>query len=129
MAPAAAAPATSGAITAGNTILDKTVPTLTAEIPAPTITAPIRPPNNACDELDGRPTNQVVRFHRMAPTRPAKIITGVTFESTTMPPEIVFATSVDSSAPATFSTAAIRTATFGFSAPVATDVAIALALS
>ena len=46
-----------------------------------------------------------------------------------MPPEIVFATSVDRNAPATFRMAAISTATLGFSAPVATEVAIALALS
>jgi hypothetical protein len=65
----------------------------------------------------------------MAPTRPAKIMVGVTSASFTMPPEMVFATSVDRNAPATFSTAAISTATFGLSAPVATEVAIALAES
>ena len=65
----------------------------------------------------------------MAATRPAKIIVGVTKASLTMPPEMVFATSVDRKAPATFRIAAISTAVRGRSAPVATDVAIAFALS
>ena len=46
-----------------------------------------------------------------------------------MPPEMVLATSVDRNAPATFRMAATSTATLGFNAPVATEVAIALALS
>ena len=54
---------------------------------------------------------------------------GVTRVSSTMPPEIVLATSVDRNAPTTFSTPLIRTATFGRSAPVAMDVAIAFAVS
>ena len=29
--------------------------------------APIRPPTSACDELDGRPYHQVMRFQAMAP--------------------------------------------------------------
>src|SRR5664279_5770376 len=89
----------------------------------------MRPPNSACDELDGRPNSQVVRFHRIAATRPAKIIVGVTNASLTKPPEIVFATSVDRNAPTPFRIAAITTAVRGRSAPVATDVPIALALS
>ncbi len=125
----AARPATSGATTAGSMILDMITEKFTPEVPAPISTAPIRPPNRACEELDGNPNSQVIRFHRMAPTSPAKIIVGVTSASLTMPPEMVFATSVDRNAPATFSTAAISTATFGFSAPVATEVAIALALN
>ena len=129
MARPAARPATSGAITAGSRILDTTTEKFTPETPAPIRTAPIRPPNRACEELDGRPNSQVIRFHRMAPTRPAKIIVGVTRASLTIPPEMVLATSVDRKAPTTFRTAAISTATLGFSAPVATEVAMALALS
>ena len=34
----------------------------------------MRPPNSACDELDGMPNSQVSRFHRMPPMRPAKMI-------------------------------------------------------
>src|ERR1700712_1960568 len=125
----AARQATTGATTAGRRIFETTMEKLTPEAPAPISTAPISPPNRACEELDGNPSNQVIRFHKMAPDRPAKIIVGWTRASFTMPPEIVFATSVDRNAPATFSTAAIRTATFGFNAPVATEVAIAFALS
>src|SRR6476619_2643389 len=116
-------------MTAGSRIFDTTTEKFTPATPAPTSTAPISPPKRACDELDGRPNNQVVRFHRMAATNPAKIMVGVTKASLTMPPEMVLATSVDRNAPATFSTAAISTATFGLSAPVATEVAIALAES
>jgi hypothetical protein len=129
VAAAAAAPATNGAITAGNKIFDTTVEKFTAFTPAPTMTAPINPPNNACEDDDGNPTNQVNKFHKIAPTNPANTNVGVTNASFTIPPEIVFATSVDKNAPATLSTAAIPTATFGFNAPVATDVAIAFALS
>ncbi len=102
---------------------------LTPEAPAPIRTEPISPPKSACDELDGSPSSQVTRFHRMAPTSPAKIIVGVTTASLTIPPEMVLATSVDRKAPATFRMAAMSTATLGFNAPVATDVAIAFALS
>src|SRR6476661_147576 len=114
---------------AGSRIFDTTTEKFTPDTPAPTSTAPISPPNNACEELDGSPNSHVVRFHRIAATSPAKIIVGVTSASLTMPPEMVLATSVDRNAPATFSTAAISTATFGLSAPVATEVAIALAES
>src|SRR6478609_2331683 len=125
----AARPATTGATTAGSRIFDTITEKLTPEVPAPTSTAPMSPPNRAWDELDGNPNSQVMRFHRMAPTSPAKIITGVTRASLTMPPEIVLATSVDRNAPTTFSTAAMMTAVRGRNAPVATEVAIALALS
>lgn len=87
------------------------------------------PPKSACDELDGRPTSQVSRFHRIAPTSPAKIIPGETRVSSTMPPEIVLATSVDRKAPTMLRAPLTRTAVRGFSAPVAMDVAMALAVS
>src|SRR6478609_5294417 len=114
---------------AGSRIFDTTTEKFTPDTPAPTSTAPISPPNNACDELDGNPNSHVVRFHRIAATSPAKIIVGVTRASFTIPPEIVLATSVDRNAPATLRIAAINTAVRGRSAPVATDVAIAFALS
>jgi len=46
-----------------------------------------------------------------------------------MPDDTVFATWVDRNAPTRLSTAEIRTAVRGFSAPVATEVAIAFAVS
>src|SRR5882757_5809819 len=102
---------------------------LIAPPPAATQVAPIRPPNRACDELDGRPKYQVARFHRIAPTRPAKITVGLILVSSTRPLEIVLATSVERNAPTRFSTAEMATATLGRSAPVATEVAIAFAVS
>ncbi len=49
--------------------------------------------------------------------------------SLTMPPEMVVATLTERKAPAKFSTAAMATATLGLRAPVAMEVAIALAVS
>ena len=46
-----------------------------------------------------------------------------------MPPEMVLATSVDRKAPTRLSVPAAMTATFGLSAPVAIEVAMALAVS
>ena len=84
----------------------------------------MRPPNKACDELDGRPTSQVRRFHKIAPQRPAKITVGVISFSLTSPLEIVFATSMDRNAPTRLSTPAMSTAVRGFSALVAIEVAM-----
>ncbi len=75
----------------------------------------------------------MTRFQSLAPIRPAKIMVGVICTppspSRMMPPETVFATSVLRNAPTRFRTAAIATATRGFSAPVAMGVAIAFAVS
>ena len=57
------------------------------------------PPNRACEELDGRPNSQVIKFQTMAPTKPARMIGTVISESSKKPPEIVFATSVERQAP------------------------------
>ena len=100
-----------------------------ASAPPATNVAPMRPPNNACDELEGRPRYQVVRFHRIAPTSPAKITTGLMRVSSTSPPEIVLATCTDRKAPARFRQPASAAATLGRSAPVAIEVAMALAVS
>ncbi len=99
--------------------------------PAATTTAPMSPPKSAWDEEEGRPKSQVTRFHRMAPARPAKIIAGAAWTrvSSNMPWEIVLATSVDRQAPMTLRIAATRTARRGVKAPVATEVAMALAES
>ena len=104
--------------------------------------APIRPPKSACDELDGMPNSQVSRFHRMPPMRPAKMIVrpvdasipGIrapVLPSWTFSTEVVTvtATSTDRKAPTRLRTPASSTAVFGFSAPVAIDVAIALPVS
>src|SRR3954452_10387180 len=97
--------------------------------PPATQVAPMRPPNSACDELEGNPRYQVTRFHRMAPISPEKITTGWMSFSSTSPPEMVLATWTDRKAPPTFSHAPTATAVLGRNAPVAIDVAMALAVS
>src|SRR5215212_3508655 len=121
--------ATTGDSRAGRMILFSTALKLIAPTPPAAQVAPIRPPKSACDELEGSPRNQVTRFQRMAPTSPAKITTGLMSVSSISPPEIVFATWTDRKAPATFRHAAIVTAVRGRKAPVAIDVAMALAVS
>src|SRR3954454_11818571 len=121
--------ATTGASTAGRTILFSTTSKWIADAPPATQVAPISPPNSACDELEGSPRYHVTRFHRMAPISPAKITTGLIAVSSTKPPEMVFATDTDRKAPARFRQAAIATAVLGRNAPVAIDVARALAVS
>ena len=63
-----------GAATAGISTFWVTPVQLTPAVPSAARPAPIRPPNSACDELDGMPNSQVSRFHRMPPIRPAKMI-------------------------------------------------------
>jgi hypothetical protein len=84
---------------------------------------------SACDELDGRPTYQVARFQAMAPTSPAKTTVNVIAPLSTIPSAMVAATDRLRNAPAKFRTADKATATFGLSAPVEMDVAMALAVS
>src|SRR4051794_27164832 len=121
--------ATTGASTAGRTILFSTASKWIACTPPATQAAPMRPPKSACEELEGSPRYQVTRFHRMAPISPAKITTGLMSASSTRPPEMVLATWTDRKAPATFRHAATATAVLGRNAPVAMDVAMALAVS
>ena len=118
---------------AGRITFCSTVSKLMEWKPMPTTAAPIRPPNRACEELDGRPLSQVIMFQRTAPMRPAKMMSGVMWipsdPSRISPPEMVLATSVDRNAPTRLSTAARATAVLGLIAPVAMGVAIALAVS
>src|SRR5918997_4248115 len=121
--------ATTGESTAGRTTLFTTVLKSIAPAPPATQVAPIRPPNSACEELEGSPRSQVTRFHTIAPTSPAKITTGSMSVSSTRPPEMVFATWAERKAPITFRHPASATAVRGRNAPVAIDVAIAFAVS
>src|SRR3954454_16260324 len=102
--------ASTGETTAGRTTLFTTVEKLIADAPPATQVAPIRPPNSACDELEGSPRYHVTRFQRMAPISPAKITTGLISVSSTSPPEMVLATCTDRKAPARFRQAATATA-------------------
>jgi hypothetical protein len=74
-------PAMNGEATAGMSTLLVRPSQLTPAKPAAAIPEPIRPPNSACDELDGMPNSQVRRFQRMPPTRPEKITVSATVAS------------------------------------------------
>ena len=67
----------------------------------------------------------------MAPIKPAKMNSGamVTTCSLMRPPEMVLATSTERKAPTRFKEPAAMTAVLGLSAPVAIEVAMALAVS
>ena len=129
--------AMTGERTAGTIILESTPIHCTPSKPMATSAEPIRPPNSACDEEEGRPSSQVSTFQRMPPTRPVKTmsISAGPSEVTsirsrfTMPLPTERATSTERKAPTRFRDAERATAVFGFNAPVAMDVAIALPVS
>ena len=93
--------------------------------------APHRPPISACEDDDGRPSHQVIRFQVMPPPSAHSSTWAVTFTTSvsTSPEEIVFATAVPAKAPIRFMLAARITALPGDSTLVATTVAIELAVS
>src|SRR5437870_3987740 len=78
-----------------------------------TSAAPISPPIRACDELDGRPTHHVRRFHAIAPIRAASTVVSFASPVSMMPLPTVLATAVVANAPARFAAAATATATRG----------------
>ena len=97
------------------------------------IVAPITPPMSAWLELDGIVKYQVIRFQVIAPISAARTSTSpsppASTSGLTIPFAIVAATEIEMNAPAKFRQADRTTATFGFSAPVAIEVAIAFAVS
>ncbi len=97
--------------------------------PTAAIVAPTMPPISACEELEGIPRSQVSRFQTMPPTRPANTSSSDTMLESIRPLAIVAATAVDKKAPTRLSTADSATATLGFSAPLAIEVAMALPVS
>src|SRR3982074_949843 len=117
---AAATPAIMGETAAGSSTFCTTTDMLTALPPTATQVAPINPPNNACDELDGIPRYQVSRFHMIAPSRAPNTMYGPApawnLLSSTMPPEIVLATLTDRNAPTRLSSADTVTAVLGLNA-------------
>ena len=70
----------------------------------------MRPPINACDELDGSPNHQVRRFQTIAPMTAASTVVSVARPVSMIPSPTVLATAVVTNAPARFATAAISTA-------------------
>ncbi len=89
------------------------------------------PPNRACEEDEGRPKYQVMRFQTMAPTSAAKRIhIPLSPWGVSMSPSLtVFATPCPRKAPARFMTAAMASAARGVRARVETEVAMAFAES
>ena len=97
--------------------------------PSAATAEPTIPPMSAWLELEGSPRYQVMRFHVIAPTRPARTMSSVMTPWSTIPLAIVAATSKDTNAPRKFRIAALMTAVRGESARVETEVAIELAVS
>ena len=85
---------------------------------------------SACDELDGSPYAQVMRFHAIAPRSAARITVGSTIAWSIIPLCTVFATAVPTTnAAEKLKNAAHTTAANGFSTRVPTIVAIEFAES
>src|SRR3954451_14593058 len=88
---------------------------------------PTRPPIRACEDDEGSPKYQVIRFQVIAPISPARTTTRPALpDGGWITPATVFATCCPRRAPTKFITAARVSAIRGVSARVETDVAIAL---
>src|SRR3954454_12886668 len=118
-----------GAITAGISTLPTSPSANTASRPAAATAEPTTPPISACEELDGRPKYQVIRFQEIAPISPAKTTVGVTTAASTTSLATVAATEIEMKAPTKLSIEATPIATFGRAAPVEIEVATTLAVS
>src|SRR3954468_24553674 len=93
--------------------------------------APTRPPMSACEDEDGSPKYQVIRFQAIAPISAAKTTCRppLPVGGSMIPAPTVAATFVEMTAPTRFITAASASAARGVSALVDTATAIALAAS
>src|SRR5690606_37723882 len=100
-------------------------------LPDAAIATPHRPPIRACEDEDGSPNHQVIRFQAIAPSNAHRITCEVASTTSVlmMPVAMVAATAVPVSAPIRFMTAARLTACPGVRALVATEAAIELAVS
>jgi hypothetical protein len=98
---------------------------------AEAMAAPTRPPMSACEDDDGSPNHQVMRFQTIAPISAASTTSSPLspWGATMMPEPTVSATPVPRNAPTRFIDAAMSSAARGVSARVDTDVAIAFAAS
>jgi hypothetical protein len=110
-------------------LVDEPVPVDRRRDRRPRSADPITPPMSAWLELEGRPIYHVIRFHVIAPTRPARTMSSVIASESTRPLAIVAATLKETNAPAKLRTADMRTASRGESARVETLVAIEFAVS
>ena len=102
---------------------------ITASKPAAATAEPTTPPISACEELEGRPKDQVIRFQAIAPISPAKTTVGVTTAELTTSLATVAATEIEMKAPTKLSSEAKPIATEGRAAPVEIEVATTLAVS
>src|SRR5919202_7098222 len=118
-----------GATSAGTTTLPSRPSPMTALDPCAANAAPTTPPISACEELDGRPKYQVMRFQEIAPMSPANTTVGVIAPELTTSEATVAATASEMNAPAKFSAAAYATARRGAIARVEMEVATTLAVS
>src|SRR4249919_501937 len=116
-------------MTAGIRTFPTSPSTSTASGPAAATAEPTTPPINACEELEGRPKYQVIRFQEIAPINPAKTIVGVITAESTTSLATVAATEIEMKAPAKFSSEATAIATEGRAAPVEIEVATTFAVS
>ena len=98
--------ATIGAMTAGINTFPRIPAPRIALGPAAANAAPTTPPMSACEELDGSPKYQVMRFHEIAPIRPANTTVGVIAPAFTTSCATVAATASEMNAPAKFRAAA-----------------------
>ena len=125
----ATSPAITGERMAGTMTFSTRVSPLTAPVPMAAMAAPTTPPTRAWLELEGSESAQVTRFQAIAPMRAAKTIVRVSALASTIPVAMVVATLIERKAPIRFMSAATPTAMRGRNAPLAIDVAIALAVS
>src|SRR4029079_1219477 len=100
-----------------------------ASVPAAAMPAPTIEKTSAWLELEGMPYHHVIRFQVIAAISDAATSSIVASSGGMMPLPTVEATAVPVSAPTTFMLAAISTARPGLRTRVATEVAIALAVS
>ena len=80
-----------GAITI-NAIILRTPPITTDPKPAFAIAAPTSPPTSVCDELEGNPHHQVIKFHAIDATKAAAITDKLITSGFTTPLPMVVAT-------------------------------------
>src|SRR6478735_5395347 len=129
IASAATISATIGATTAGIRTLPTSPSARITSNPAAATAEPTTPPISACEELDGSPNHQVIRFQAIAPISPAKTIVGVITSASTTSFATVAATEIEMKAPTKLSSEANPIATDGRAAPVEIEVATTLAVS
>ena len=84
-----------GATIAGTSTLPTRPSVSTASKPTAATAEPTTPPISACEELEGSPKDQVIRFQAIAPIRPAKTIVGVITSALTTSLATVAATEIE----------------------------------